>query len=138
MAQSPAAGSGEHPSTRPWEPRASPSAPCSVPSDEAPPGWRPPVEEDAADIVVRDGGLLGAGCHPQGPQEVVDQDVQLLHVLGLGLQHAEHHLVPLAHAVGVGGPDVVLDDGLPLPAAQPAPQEALHLPSKRGLRQGTG
>ena len=60
-----------------------------------------PVQEDAADVVVRDGGLLGAGGHPQWAQEVVHQDVQLLHVLGLGLQHAEHHLVPLAHAVCV-------------------------------------
>ena len=76
-----------------------------------------PVQEDAADIVVRDGGLLGAGGHPQRAQEVVHQDVQLLHVLGLGLQHAEHHLVPLAHAVCVRRPDVVLDDGLPLAPA---------------------
>lgn len=79
-----------------------------------------------------DGRLFGAGSHPQRPQEVVDQDVELLDVLGLGLQHAEHHLVPLAHAVGVGRPDVVLDDGLPLPPAQPAPQEALHL-GEQGL-----
>lgn len=89
-----------------------------------------PVQEDAADIVVRDGRLLGAGSHAQRAQEVVDQDVQLLHVLGLGLQHAEHHLVPFSHAVGVRRPDVVLDDGLPLAPAQPAPQEALHLGAK--------
>lgn len=90
-----------------------------------------PVEEYAADIVVRDGRLLGAGCHPQRPQEVVDEDVELLDVLSLCLQHAEDDLVPLAHAVGVGGPDVVLDDRLPLPPAQPAPQEALHLPREQ-------
>ena len=76
-----------------------------------------PVQEDAADVVVRDGGLLGAGSHPQWAQEVVHQDMQLLHVLGLGLQHAEHYLVPLAHAVCVRRPDVVLDDGLPLAPA---------------------
>ena len=93
-----------------------------------------PVQEDAADVVVRDGGFLGAGGHPQRAQEVVHQDVQLLHVLGLGLQHAEHHLVPLAHAVRVRRPDVVLDDGLPLAPAQPAPQEALHLGAETGGR----
>lgn len=92
------------------------------------PGWHLPVEEDAADIVVCDGRLLGAGCHAQWPQEVVDEDVELLDILGLSLQHAENNLVPLAHAVGMRGPYVVLDDGLPLPPAQPAPQEALHLP----------
>lgn len=103
------------------------------------PGWSSPVEEDAADVVVCDGRLLGAGGHAQRPQEVVDQDVQLLDVLSLSLQHAEHHLVPLAHAVGVGGPDVVLDDGLPLPPAQPAPQEALHLREQGlGVQGSTG
>lgn len=60
-----------------------------------------PVEEYAADIVMGDGWLLGAGCHAQRPQEVVDQDVQLLHVLGLRVHHAEHHLVPLPHALCV-------------------------------------
>ena len=44
-----------------------------------------PVEEDAADVVVGDGGLLGAGGHAKRPQEVVDQDVQLLDVLSLRL-----------------------------------------------------
>jgi len=80
---------------------------------------QPPVQEDAADVVVRDGRLLGAGGHAKRPQEVVDQDVELLDVFGLGLQHAEHHLVPLPHAFGVGRTDVVLDDGFPLPAAEP-------------------
>ena len=88
---------------------------------------QPPVKKDAADIVVRDGRLLGAGGHAERPQEVVDQDVELLDVLGLGLQHAEHHLVPLPHAFGVRGTDVVLDDGFPLPAANPASQETLDL-----------
>lgn len=101
----------------PWE-----GAPCW-----ASPWGSSPVEEDAADVVVCDGGLLGAGGHPQWAQEVVNQDVELLHVLGLGLQHAEHHLVPLPHAISVRRADVVLDDGLPLAPAQPAPQEALHL-----------
>lgn len=63
---------------------------------------QPPVKEDAADIVMRDGRLLGAGSHAEWSQEVVDQDVKLLNVFGLSLQHAEHHLVPLPHAFGMG------------------------------------
>lgn len=86
-----------------------------------------PVEEYAADIIVGDGRFLGAGRHAQRPQEVVDQDVELLHIFGLRVHHAEHHLVPLPHALGVWGADVVLDDGLPLPPADPASQEALDL-----------
>lgn len=39
-----------------------------------------PVEEDAADIVVPDGGFLGAGSHPQRSEEEVDQDVELVDV----------------------------------------------------------
>lgn len=88
---------------------------------------QPPVQEDAADIIVGDGGFLGAGCHAERTQEVVDQDVKLLDVLGLCLQHAEHHLVPLPHALGVGGTDVVLDDGFPLPPANPPSQKTLDL-----------
>lgn len=65
--------------------------------------------------------LLGACCHAEGPQKVVDQDVKLLDVLGLRVQHAEHHLVPLPHALRVRRADVVLDNGLPLPPADPAP-----------------
>lgn len=76
-----------------------------------------PVQEDAADIVMRDGGLFRTGRHPQWAQKVVDEDVQLLHVLGFGFQHAEDYLVPLPHAVSVRGADVILDDGLPLPSA---------------------
>ena len=78
-----------------------------------------------------DGRLLGAGGHAQRPQEVVDQDVELLDVLGLRLQHAEHHLVPLPHALSVRRADIVLDDGLPFPSADPPSQEALHLESHR-------
>lgn len=102
---------------------------CRVPRtlDHKLPRRQPPVEEDAADVIVGDGRLLGAGGHAQRPQEVVDQDVELLHVLGLGLQHAEHHLIPFPHALGVRRPDVVLNDGLPLPAADPASQETLDL-----------
>lgn len=63
---------------------------------------QPPVKEDAADIIMSDGRLLGAGGHAERPQEVVDQDVELLDVFGLGLQHAEHYLVSLPHAFSVG------------------------------------
>ena len=90
--------------------------------------FQQPIKEDAADIIVGDGWLLGAGGHAEGPQEVVDQNVELLDVLCLCLQHAEHHLVPLPHALSVGRADVVLDDGLPFPPADPASQEALDLP----------
>ena len=76
---------------------------------------------------MADGGLLGAGGHPQGPQEAVDQDGELVHVLRLRLHHVEHDVVPLAHALGMRRADVVLHDQLPLPAAQPAPHEALNL-----------
>lgn len=39
-----------------------------------------PVEEDAADIIVVDGGFLGAGSHPQWSEKTVHQDVELVHV----------------------------------------------------------
>ena len=90
-----------------------------------------PVEEYAADIVVGDGRFLGAGRHAQRPQEVVHQDVKLLDVLGLRVQHAEHHLVPLPHALCVRRADIILDDCLPLPPADPASQEALDLGIQR-------
>lgn len=86
-----------------------------------------PVEEYAADIVVGDGRFLGAGCHAERPKEVVDQNVKLLNVLRLRVQHAEHNLVPLPHALCMRGADVILDDCLPLPPADPASQEALDL-----------
>lgn len=74
-----------------------------------------------------DGWFLGAGSHAERPQEVVNQDVKLLDVLSLRVQHAEHHLVPLSHALCMWWADVILDDGLPLPPADPASQEALDL-----------
>lgn len=92
-----------------------------------------PVEEDAADIIVADGRFLGAGCHTQRPEETVDQDGQLVDVFRLCFHHVEDDLVPLPHALGVRGADVVLHDDLPLPPAQPASHEALHLHS-RGAR----
>ena len=61
-----------------------------------------PVEEYAADIIMGDGRLLGASSHAEWPQEVVDQDVELLDIFCLGLQHTKHHLVPLPHAFGMG------------------------------------
>lgn len=88
---------------------------------------QPPVKEDAADIIVGDGRFLGAGGHSEWPQEVVDQDVELLDVFGFGFQHAEHHLVPLSHAFSVGRANVILDDSFPLPAANPSSQETLDL-----------
>lgn len=59
----------------------------------------PPVEKYAADIIVGYGRFLGARCHAEWPQEIVHQDVKLLDVLSLRVQHAEHHLVPLPHAL---------------------------------------
>lgn len=86
-----------------------------------------PVQEYAADIVVGYGWFLGTGSHAQWSQEVVDEDMKLLDVFGFGLQHAEDDLVPLPHALCVWRTDVVLNDGLPLSPAHPAPQEALNL-----------
>lgn len=63
---------------------------------------QPPVKEDAADIIMSDGRLLGAGRHAEWSQEVVDQDVELLDIFCLCLQHTEHHLVSLPHAFSVG------------------------------------
>lgn len=48
-------------------------------------------------------------------------------ILCLSLHHVEDNLVPLPHALSVRRADVVLNDDLPLPAAEPAPHEALHL-----------
>lgn len=75
-------------------------------------------------------GLLRAGGHAQWAQEVVDKDGQLLYVLGLRLQHAEHQPVPPTHALRMGRPDVVLDDELPPPSAEPSPKKALYLVKK--------
>lgn len=39
-----------------------------------------PVEEDAANIIMVDGGFLGTGSHPQRSEETVDQDVELVDI----------------------------------------------------------
>lgn len=88
-----------------------------------------PVEENTADIIVAGGRLLGAGGHAERPEEAVHQDGELVDVFRLRLHHVEHNLVPFSHALCVRGTDVVLDDDLPLPPAQPATHEALHLHS---------
>lgn len=95
-----------------------------------------PVEENAADIIMANGGLLGAGCHPQGPEETIDQDVELVHVLRLGFHHGEHDLISLPHALSMGRTDVVLHDGLPLPPTQPSPHKALNLQNEEGKESG--
>lgn len=89
-----------------------------------------PVEEYAADVIVADGGFLGAGSHAKRPEETVHQDGQLVDVLRLCFHHAEDDLVPLPHALSMRGTDVVLDNNLPLPPAEPATHEALHLHSR--------
>lgn len=86
-----------------------------------------PVEENAADVIVADGRFLGAGRHAERPEETVHQDGELVDVFCLCFHHVEDDLVPFSHAFGMGGTDVVLDDDLPLPPAQPATHEALHL-----------
>lgn len=86
-----------------------------------------PVEKNAADIIMANGGLLGAGRHPQGPEETIHQDVELVYILCLGFHHGEHDLVSLPHALSMGRTNVVLYDGLPLPPAQPSSHEALNL-----------
>lgn len=53
--------------------------------------------------------------------------MKLLDVLCLWVQHAEHHLVPLPHALCMRWADIILDDGFPLPPANPASQKALDL-----------
>lgn len=60
-----------------------------------------PIEEDTADVVMTNGGFFGAGGHPERPQEAVDQDGELEHVLRLGLHHVEDDLVSLSHALSV-------------------------------------
>lgn len=71
--------------------------------------------------------FLGTGSHAKWSQEVVYEDMKLLDVFGFSLQHAEDDLVPLPHAFCVWRTDVILNDGLPLSPAHPAPQEALNL-----------
>ena len=76
---------------------------------------------------MRDGRLLGAGCHAEGSQVDGDERGQLLDVLLLALDHAEDDAVPLAHALSVVRPDVLVDDLLPAATAQPTTEETLHL-----------
>lgn len=78
---------------------------------------------------MADGRLLGAGGHAERPEETVDQDGELVDILGLRLHHVEDNLVPFSHALSMRGTDVVLDDDLPLPPAEPAAHETLHLHS---------
>ncbi len=82
---------------------------------------------------MADGRLLGAGSHAERPEETVHQDGELVDVFGLCFHHVEDYLVPLPHALSVRGTDVVLDDDLPLPPAQPATHETLHLHSHNTL-----
>lgn len=76
---------------------------------------------------MADGRLLGARCHPQGPQETVHQDIKLVHILRLSLHHVENYLVPLPHALCMRRANIILDNGFPFSSAQPAPHEALNL-----------
>ena len=48
------------------------------------------VQEDGVDVLVGAGRVLAAGRHLEGSQETRDQDLQLLHVLLLRLDHPEH------------------------------------------------
>lgn len=57
-----------------------------------------PVEKNAADVIMSDGWLFGAGSHAEWTKEIVDKDVELLDVLSLSFQHAKYHLVSLPHA----------------------------------------
>lgn len=76
---------------------------------------------------MADGRFFGAGSHAEWPEEAVHQDGELVDVLGFCFHHVEDNLVPLPHALSMRRADVVLDDDLPLPSAQPATQETLHL-----------
>ena len=86
-----------------------------------------PIKEYGVDVLVSDGRFLGAGGHAEGPEEVGDEAGQLAVVLLLTLHHAEDDAVALAHALGVGRPDVQLHDLLPAPPTQPAAEETLNL-----------
>lgn len=88
-----------------------------------------PVEEYTADIIMADGRFLGAGSHAERPEETVHQDGELVDILGLCFHHVEDNLVPFSHALSMRGTDVVLDDDLPLPPAEPSTHETLHLHS---------
>lgn len=68
-----------------------------------------------------------AGRHLEGPQVARNEDLELLHVLLLGLDHAEHEAVPFPHALCVRRLDVFLHDLLPTTTTQPAAKETLDL-----------
>lgn len=82
---------------------------------------------------MADGRFLGAGGHPERPEETVHQDGELVDVFSLRFHHVEDNLVSFSHALGMRGTDVVLDDDLPLPPAKPATHETLHLHSHSTL-----
>lgn len=44
------------------------------------PQMHPPVEKNAAHVVVADGGFLGTGGHPQRSEKAVDQNIELVDV----------------------------------------------------------
>ena len=48
------------------------------------------VQEDGVDVFVGTRGILGRRGHLERSEEAGDQNLQLLHVLLLGLHHAEH------------------------------------------------
>ena len=48
------------------------------------------VEEDAVDVLVGARGVLGAGGHLERSEEARDEDFELLDILLLCLDHAEH------------------------------------------------
>lgn len=82
---------------------------------------------------MADGRFLGAGSHAERPEETVHQDGELMDVFCLRFHHGENNLVPFPHALSMRGTDVVLDDDLPLPPAQPATHETLHLHNQSTL-----
>lgn len=48
------------------------------------------VEEDGVDVLVGARRVLAAGRHLERPKEAGDQDLELVDVLLLGLDHPEH------------------------------------------------
>lgn len=84
---------------------------------------------------MADGGLLGAGSHSQGPEEAIDQDVQLVNILRLGLNHGEHNLISLPHTFSMRRTNIILHYGLPFPSTQPPSHEALNLQEKKKIRK---
>lgn len=86
---------------------------------------------------MADGRLLGAGRHSQGPEEAIDQDVELVNILRLSFNHGEHNLVSLPHAFSMRRTNVILHNGLPFPSTQPSSHEALNLQNnnRKNLRE---